>query len=46
VEEIKLQNKLSLSKKLFPVTYNESSFYKKALTKKNKIKEFILQKLS
>ena len=45
-EEIKLQNKLSLSKKLFPVTYSESSFYKKALIKKNKIKEFTLQKSS
>lgn len=45
-EEIKLQNKLSLSKTLFPITYNESSFYKKALIKKNKIKEFILQKSS
>ncbi len=45
-EEIKLQNKLSLSTKLFPVTYTESSFYKKALLKKNKIKEFILEKLS
>ena len=33
-EEIKLQNKLSLSKKLFPIKYNESSFYKKALIKK------------
>ena len=45
-EEIKLQNKLSLSKRVFPITYNESSFYKKALIKKNKIKEFILQKSS
>ncbi len=45
-EEIKLQNKLLLSKKLFPITYNESSFYKKAVIKKNKIKEFILQKSS
>ena len=43
---LKLQNKLSLSKTIFPITFNESSFYKKALIKKNKIKEFILQKSS
>ena len=45
-EEIKLQNKLSLSIKLFPVTFTESSFYKKALIKENKIKEFVLEKSS